>query len=192
LVLLFGVLVVSSYIALPWSRVKPRVARKRQLALTAPQAGGYDRRMANTPVFEQFDQAVADGMVRARPKGLPDYLGITFVEMTAGRLLATMEVRDELLTPFGTLHGGVMAGLVDHVLGCVLYPLMPRGQWAATTEFKLNYLAAVKGGTLTAESAVIALGRRTAVVKVEVSNADQLVCVAQGTLLVSDPVKKSA
>ena len=146
--------------------------------------------MARRPVFEQFDQAIADGMVRARPAGLPDYLGVRFVEMTAGRLIATMEVRPELLTPFGTLHGGVMAGLVDHVLGCVLYPLMPRGQWAATTEFKLNYLAPVKGGTLTAESNVVALGRRTAVVTVEVTNADQMVCVAQGTLLVSDPVKK--
>lgn len=146
--------------------------------------------MARSPVFEQFDAKIADGMVRARPNGLPDYLGVRFVEMTAGRLLATMDVRDELLTPFGTLHGGVMAGLVDHVMGCVLYPLMPRGQWAATTEFKLNYLAPVKRGTLSAESKVVALGRRTAVVTVEVSNADQLVCVAQGTLLVSDPVKK--
>jgi 1,4-dihydroxy-2-naphthoyl-CoA hydrolase len=144
-----------------------------------------------TPVFEQFDQAIADGMVRARPNGLPDYLGIRFLEMTPGRLLATMDVRDELLTPFGTLHGGVMAGIVDHILGCVLYPLMSRGQWAATTEFKLNYMAPVKGGTLTAESKVLSLGRRTAVVTVEVTNGDQLVCVAQGTLLVSDPVKKS-
>lgn len=147
--------------------------------------------MAKPPVFEQFDQAIADGMVKARPKGLPDYLGVRFLEMTAGRLVAEMDVRDELLTPFGTLHGGVMAGLVDHVLGCVLYPLMPRGQWAATTEFKLNYLAAVKGGTLTADSKVLSLGRRTAVVSVEVSNGEQLVCVAQGTLLVSDPVKRA-
>lgn len=148
--------------------------------------------MARIPQFEQFDAKIADGMVRARPGGLPDYLGIQFVELTAGRLLATMAVRDELLTPFGTLHGGVMAGLVDHVLGCVLYPLMPRGQWAATTEFKLNYLAAVKGGTLTAESTVLSLGRRTAVVTVEVRNGEQLVCVAQGTLLISDPVKQPA
>src|SRR5690348_9030989 len=129
--------------------------------------------MGRAPVFEQFDAKIAEGMVRARPNGLPDYLGVRFVEMTAGRLLATMEVRDELLTPFGTLHGGVLAGLVDHIMGCVLYPLMPRGQWAATTEFKLNYLAPVKGGTLSAESNVVALGRRTAVVTVEVSNADQ-------------------
>jgi uncharacterized protein (TIGR00369 family) len=98
-----------------------------------------------------------------------------------------MEARAELMTPFGTLHGGVMAGLVDHVLGCVLYPLMQRGQWAATTEFKLNYLAPVRGGTVTAESRVIALGKRTAVVQVEVAHEDKLVCVAQGTLLVSDP-----
>jgi uncharacterized protein (TIGR00369 family) len=84
-----------------------------------------------------------------------------------------------------------MAGFVDHVLGCVLYPLMERGQWAATTEFKLNYLAAVRDGTLTAESTVVALTRRTAVVRVEVTNGAQLACVAQGTLLVSDPPKKS-
>src|SRR5262249_54829553 len=146
--------------------------------------------MARRPTFEQFDQAIADGMVRARPAGLPDYLGVRFVEMTAGRLVATMEVRPELLTPFGTLHGGVMAGLVHAVLGCGLYRLRPGGRGAATRELKLNYLAAVKGGTLTADSNVVALGRRTAVVTVEVTNAEQLVCMAQGTLLVSDPVKK--
>ena len=148
--------------------------------------------MAKTPVFEHFDAAVAESFLRAKPGGLPDYLGVRFVELTAGRLVATLEVKDELLTPFGTLHGGVMAGLVDHVLGCVLYPLMPRGQWAATTEFKLNYLAPVKqGATLRAESTVVSLGRRTAVVTVEVSCGDQLVCMAQGTLLVSDPTRRS-
>lgn len=147
--------------------------------------------MATLPTFEHFDARVAEGMVRARAGGLPDFLGITFLELTAGRLLAELPVRDDLLTPFGTLHGGVMASLVDHVLGCVLYPLMPRGQWAATTEFKLNYLAPVKkGATLRAESQVLSLGRRTAVVTVEVTSAGQLVCIAQGTLLVSDPTKR--
>ncbi|HEY8515124.1 MAG TPA: PaaI family thioesterase [Candidatus Binatia bacterium] len=150
--------------------------------------------MAQPPVFEQYDQRIADGMLRANDQvtGLPAYLGVRFVEFGPGRLLATMEVRDELLTPFGTLHGGVMAGLVDHVLGCVLYPLMQRGQWAATTEFKLNYLAPVRSGTITAESTVLSLGKRTAVVRVEVTNDGRLACVAQGTLLVSDPPARTA
>ncbi|TMB24109.1 MAG: PaaI family thioesterase [Deltaproteobacteria bacterium] len=148
--------------------------------------------MPRPPSLPQFDATIAETFVRASATvtGLPGYLSVRFVEMTAGRLVARMAVRDELLTPFGTLHGGVMAGLVDHVLGCVLYPLMQRGQWAATTEFKLNYLAPVRGGTLVAESTVVSFTKRTAVVRVEVTNEEQLVCVAQGTLLVAEPVKK--
>ncbi len=136
-----------------------------------------------------FDQAIADAMVKAHvaPGGLPGYLGIRFESLTAGRLVATMAVREELLTPLGAMHGGVMAGFVDHTLGCVLYPLMRRGQWAATTEFKLNYLRAIKSGTLTAEATVLTMGRRSAVVRVDVTNDGKLACVAQGTLLVSDP-----
>jgi uncharacterized protein (TIGR00369 family) len=147
--------------------------------------------MASTE-YEVFDQAIADGLIKAHdaPGGLPGYLGITFRELTAGRLVATMDVRPELITPMGAIHGGVMAGFVDHCLGCVLYPLMKRGQWAATTEFKLNYLRAVKSGTLTAESTVLSMGRRSAVVRVDVSNDGKLTCVAQGTLLVSDPPSK--
>jgi uncharacterized protein (TIGR00369 family) len=145
--------------------------------------------MTSAVEFATFDQAIADMMVKAHvaPGGLPGYLGIRFESLTAGRLVATMPVRDELLTPLGAMHGGVMAGFVDHTLGCVLYPLMKRGQWAATTEFKLNYLRAVKSGTLTAEATVLAMGRRSAVVKVEVANDGKLACVAQGTLLISDP-----
>jgi len=143
--------------------------------------------------FEHYDEGIAKAMMRANESvtGLPRYLGAKLAEFSPGRLVGTMEVRPELLTPFGTLHGGIMAGFVDHILGCVLYPLMERGQWAATTEFKLNYLAAVRGGTLTAESTVVSLTRRTAVVRVDVMNGDQLACVAQATLLITDPVKKS-
>src|SRR5262245_6032074 len=150
--------------------------------------------MPRQTTFKHWDQRTADVMIAANEAatGLPAYLGVKFVEFTPGRLVPTTTTRDKLLTPSKTLHGGVMAGLVDHVLGCVLYPLMPPGQCAATTEFKLNYLAPVFGGVeLRAESTVVSLGGRTAVVQVEVSNGDRLVCVAQGTLLVSDPAKKS-
>ncbi len=139
--------------------------------------------------FDSFNQRIADGMVSSREQGggLPQWLGIRLMEMTPGRLVASMEVRPDLITPMGAIHGGVMAGFVDHCLGCVLYPLMKPGQWAATTEFKLNYLRAVRGGILEAESTVLSMGRRSAVVRVEVTNEGALACVAQGTLLVSDP-----
>jgi len=141
------------------------------------------------PELPEFNSSTADAMIAASSKigGLPAYLGISIDEMSPGFLRASMPIREELLTIMGAIHGGVMAGFVDHALGCVLYPLMKPGQWAATTEFKINYLAAVKQGTLVAESHVLSCGRRSAVVRVDVTNGERLVCVAQGTLLISDP-----
>jgi 1,4-dihydroxy-2-naphthoyl-CoA hydrolase len=119
--------------------------------------------------------------------GLPAYLGIRTVEMGPARMVAELDVRPELLNPFGSAHGGVIAGLVDHVLGSVLYPVIERGQWAATTEFKLNLVAAVRGGVLRAEAIIVAMSKRTAVVHVEVTNNGKLAGLAQGTVLIPDP-----
>jgi uncharacterized protein (TIGR00369 family) len=141
------------------------------------------------PVFETYDERVAHGLLRAHEKaeGLPGYLGIRLTEVWAGGMRAEIEVRDELLTPFGNLHGGVLAALCDHVLGTVCYPVMPRGAWAATTEFKLNYLAPVTEGTLAAVARIVSLTKRTAVVRIEVDNDGRQVCIAQGTVLVMAP-----
>jgi 1,4-dihydroxy-2-naphthoyl-CoA hydrolase len=141
------------------------------------------------PKFEHYDAVLADRMIamHSAMPGLPAYLGIRLVEFGPGRLVAEMDVRAELKTHIGNLHGGVMAALVDHVLGVVAYPLMKRGAWAATTEFKLNYLAPVSEGTLRAESTVVSMTRTTAIVRVEVSNGERLACIAQGTLLLRDP-----
>lgn len=139
--------------------------------------------------FETYDTRVAEGLLGAheRDAGLPGWLGIQPVDIGPGTMKATVTVRPELLTPFGNLHGGVLAALCDHVLGTVCYPVMPRGAWAATTEFKLNYLAPVTGGDLEATATIVALSKRTAVVRIEVVNDGRLVCAAQGTVLVVPP-----
>jgi uncharacterized protein (TIGR00369 family) len=143
------------------------------------------------PEFETYDERVAEGLVRAHEKGegLPGYLGIRLTETWPGGIRAEVVVRDDLLNPFGTLHGGVLAALCDHVLGTVCYPVIPPGAWAATTEFKLNYLAAVTEGTLSVTSQVVSLTKRTAVVRIEVDNDGRAVCLAQGTVLVVTPKK---
>jgi uncharacterized protein (TIGR00369 family) len=143
-----------------------------------------------TPSFEQFDAKVADGIARAPSDsvgGLPAFLGIRHVEVGPGILRAQLDARDDLKTPARNLHGGVLAALCDHVLGTVCYPVIPRGAWAATTEFKLNYLAPVTEGVLEATATILSLTKRTAVVRIEVVNGERLVCTAQGTVLVMAP-----
>jgi uncharacterized protein (TIGR00369 family) len=136
-----------------------------------------------------YDPKVAEGMKSAGAEllaGLPAYLGIRTVDIGPARMVAELDVRDELLNPFGTLHGGVVTALIDHVLGSVLYPVIERGQWAATTEFKVNLLTAVRHGTLRATSTIIAMSRRTAVVQIEVDNDGTLAALAQGTVLIPE------
>jgi uncharacterized protein (TIGR00369 family) len=145
--------------------------------------------MDHAPAFDTYDAEVAAAMLVNHDliTGLPDFLGIKTTAVGPGTMTATLEVRPDLLNPFGTAHGGVLAALVDHVLGAVLYPLIPRGAWAATTEFKLNLLAPARGGVLEATSNVLALTKRTAVVRIDVVNDGRLVGLAQGTVTISPP-----
>jgi uncharacterized protein (TIGR00369 family) len=64
---------------------------------------------------------------------------------------------------------------------------MQRGQWAATTEFKLNLLAPVSGGTLAAEAQIVSMSRTQAVVRIDVTNQGRLAAIAQGTVTLRDP-----
>lgn len=134
---------------------------------------------------DHFNAELAEELLKNRQSyGLPDYLGIETLEVSPARMRAALKVRDQLLNPFGSLHGGVLSALVDHVLGAVLYPVIPVGSWAATTEFKLNLIKPVRTGELVAESRIVSLGKRSAVVVVEATNEERLVGLAQGTVTI--------
>jgi uncharacterized protein (TIGR00369 family) len=122
-----------------------------------------------------------------RVTGVPEYLGIELVGIGPGWVAGEMSVRPELLNPFGAMHGAAVAALVDHVLGSCVFPLVPRGTWPATLEFKLNYLAPVRDGVVRAESRVKALTKRTAVVHVDVLNDGRTVATALGTISLNPP-----
>ncbi len=138
---------------------------------------------------EVFNQKVADNFISGndRQTGLSEYLGIRLIKFSPGKVVAELKVKPELLTPFGNLHGGVMSAFTDHVLGCVCYPHMKKGQWAATTEFKQNLLAPVSQGTVTATAEIINMTRTTAVVQITMENDGRPCIAALGTVLIMDP-----
>ena len=85
------------------------------------------------------------------------------------------------------MHGGVLSAFCDHMLGCVCYPAMKKGQWAATTEFKINLTAPVSKGMVEAKAEIINLGRTQAVVRIDITNEGRTAAVAQGTVTIRDP-----
>ena len=100
-----------------------------------------------------------------------------------------MPVTDEVITYIGNMHGGCLSAMCDHVLGTVMYPVMPEGYWAATTEFKINLLAPVTGGTCVATADIVSMSRRLAVVRISIENQGRLTSVAQGTCTIVAPRK---
>lgn len=142
------------------------------------------------PTFDTFNHEWADKIIgRVSRRGIDGYLGLTVTSVEPGRLVCEMDVTDELITTMGTMHGGCISALCDHVLGVVMYPVMPDGSWAATTEFKINLLAPVTAGTCVATAEIISMSKRMAVVRIEVENQDRLVAAAQGTCTIVAPKK---
>jgi uncharacterized protein (TIGR00369 family) len=138
---------------------------------------------------DRFDQKMADALLVDAPDrapGVPAYLGLRVTAVGPGWLVAEVALRPELLNPAGVAHGSVVASLVDHVLGCTVMPHAP-GNWPATLEFKLNYLAPAREGTLSARAELVSITTRTAVVSVEVTNGARQVATALGTVMIVPP-----
>ena len=137
-----------------------------------------------------FDQRIADGIIKA-PRGagggLTEFLGFEILSAEPGVMTGSFEVREELLTPMGNMHGGVLSAFCDHMLGCVCYPAMKKGQWAATTEFKINLTAPVSKGQVEARAEILNLSRTQAVVQISLKNEGRLAATAQGTVTIRDP-----
>jgi uncharacterized protein (TIGR00369 family) len=139
----------------------------------------------NGPELELVNPGFVDLVVgRKAEGGIDGYLGLVVVEAEAGRMVVEFEVRDDLITFIGNMHGGCLAALCDHCLGMVLYPVMPPRSWAATTEFKVNYLRPISGGTCRATAEIVSMSKRLAVVAIRIENEGRLVAVAQGTCTV--------
>ncbi len=145
--------------------------------------------MATTrPTFDTFNEEWVRRILDRKPaKGIDGFLGVVVTELSAGRLVARMEVTPDLITGMGTMHGGCLSAMCDHVLGVVMYPVMPPGYWAATTEFKINLLAPVTTGVCVATSEIVTMTKRMAVVRIEIENEDRLVALAQGTCTIVAP-----
>ena len=140
--------------------------------------------------YPQYDAERAEKMVSAvgsESGGLPEYLGMRISEVGPGTLTCEIPITPELLNPFGAAHGGVISALVDHVLGAVCMPVVPAGHWPATSEFKLNFTAPARAGVMRADARIVALSKRTAIVRVDVTNEGRLVGVAQGTVTIMPP-----
>jgi len=118
----------------------------------------------------------------------PGLMGVKLEELGPERVLATMEVRAELCTSGGILHGGAYMAFAD-TLGAVGTVInLPPGKKTTTTDSSTKFIAGAKvGTTVTGESVALHRGRTTQVWQTTIRNAEGRLCaVVTQTQLILD------
>ena len=118
--------------------------------------------------------------------GLSRLLGMRPGMFGDGRCSFSLTVGPDHTNPYGAVHGGVVAALVDQAMGGAVYSRLEPGERCTTIEIKVNYLAPVTAGELTADAALIQRTRRIGVLEARVHGDDgTLVAHATGTFYIT-------
>ncbi|MFN0146137.1 MAG: PaaI family thioesterase, partial [Dehalococcoidia bacterium] len=111
-------------------------------------------------------------------------LGLKLLETSPGYAKCVMETSAFTLGGVGgSVHGGILACLVDIVMLAALSGQFKAGeQPAGTADLNITYLRPALGAKIFAEGKVLKKGRQIAVVEVEISDAEGRLCAKGRTL----------
>jgi uncharacterized protein (TIGR00369 family) len=118
-----------------------------------------------------------------------ELLGIRFTEAVPERIVAELDVRDDLRTIPGVMHGGALMGFADALGGLATVLNLEPGYGTTTIESKTNFFApAPSGTTITAECVPLHRGRRTHVWQTTIRAANGRVsAIVTQTQIVLEP-----
>lgn len=107
-------------------------------------------------------------------------LSMEIKDLQWGTCLLEVELGEKHLQPFGMVHGGAIASVVDAAAFWAVFPQVEKGMGLTTVEMKLNYLAPAQKGKLVAQGRCIKMGRTLALGETYVRNGEGAL-VAHGT-----------
>jgi uncharacterized protein (TIGR00369 family) len=102
--------------------------------------------------------AAVKEMVHASP--YPALIGMTIASLEIDRCRIELTLRRDHLQPFGIVHGGVLATLIDTATFWAAFMRLPDDAGLVNVDLKLNYLRAVVDGKLRAEGECLRAGRQ--------------------------------
>lgn len=122
----------------------------------------------------RFDERIVpDGQLDAK-------LGIELIDFNPQRVVARMPVAGNL-QPYGLLHGGASAAIMETVGSTAAALNAPEGMICVGTQVLTNHHRATRTGTVTAVATPVHVGRSLSTFKIELTN-DNGELVASGHL----------
>ncbi len=121
------------------------------------------------------------------PPGAARYYGYSFASIDEGIVVLRFEPGEEHLNLFGTVHGGVLAGLLDTAMGCALISLLEIDEHDTIIDLQTKFVrpVVVDGGPYRIEGNVEHRGRRQSTMSGKIVGANGKLCVtATSTALI--------
>ncbi len=114
---------------------------------------------------------------------------LNFLVATGDEVIAEVVVGEQHLQPYGIVHGGVHAGIIEAACstGAAMYALA-RGQSVVGLENSTSFVHAARGGTLRVTARPLTRGRRTQAWEATVTDANgKLLATGRVRLLCLEP-----
>ncbi|MGD9040141.1 MAG: PaaI family thioesterase [Desulfobacteraceae bacterium] len=120
--------------------------------------------------------------VTKRVNGSPFFtlISMHITNLDWGESRLEIGVEEKHFQPFGMVHGGVYASVVDAAAFWAVYPQIDNNFGITTVELKLNYLAPISSGSLIAKGKSIKVGKSICLAEASVEN-ETGVLLAHGT-----------
>lgn len=119
------------------------------------------------------------------PPPVAETMGFVLTALDKGRAVLEMDVDERHHNPMGTVHGGIVADLVDAAMGMAHLSVLQPGMTHTTVEFKINFMRALYRDRIRAIATVKRTGRKVGVTTCDVlDSADKLVAHALGTQII--------
>jgi uncharacterized protein (TIGR00369 family) len=116
-------------------------------------------------------QAMASGELPPPP--VMSMLGEGTFAVEEGTVVVELVPREFHYNPLGSVHGGVIATLLDTAAACAVHSTLPAGVGYTSLDLSTRFIrpASVASGLLRCEGTVISRGRRTAVAQSQLTDA---------------------
>ena len=130
--------------------------------------------------------------MKASPSPFMNWLQPVMVTVGEGSLTFRHTVREEMTNPFGTLHGGVIAAIIDDAIGATLIAY-EEPNFYISVNLAVDFLSSARAGdVLEAVTSIIKKGNQVVNAQCEVWNADRTRLIAKGyTNLLKTQIKTS-
>ena len=136
----------------------------------------------------EYLRAIGSGAIPPPPIAV--LLGMEAPQVEAGRAVFALQPGEHLYNPIGSVHGGVLATLLDSALGCAVHSTLPAGVGYTTVDLTITYLRPVTKdtGRLLCESEVVHSGRKIATARAQIVDATgRLYATGTTTCLILQP-----